>query len=109
MGDEYIEAVKHWETPTNVKEVERFLGFANYHRGFIAGFAQMAHPLYNITGKKPFVWGPEQQTAFENLRRALTSPPVLALPTANDQFVLDTDASAEAIGAELCQVQEGQE
>lgn len=64
MGDEYIEAVKDWETPTNVKDVERFLGFANYHRGFIAGFAQMAQPLYNVTGKKPFVWGPEQQTAL---------------------------------------------
>lgn len=109
MGDEYIEAVKEWETSTKVKDVERFLGFANYHRGFIAGFAQMAQPLYNVTGKQPFVWGAEQQTAFDALRRALTSPPVLALPTADGQFVLDTDAIAEAIGAELCQVQEGQE
>lgn len=61
MGDEYIEAVKEWETPTKVKDVERFLGFANYHRGFIAGFAQMAQPLYNVTESSPSYGGPSSR------------------------------------------------
>lgn len=67
MGDEYIEAIKDWTTPANVKDIERFFGFANYHRDFIACFAQMAQLLYGFTGRKPFVWEPEQQTVFEAL------------------------------------------
>ena len=109
MGDSYVEAVRDWVVPRSTKDVERFLGFANYHRGFIAGYAQLAFPLYRLTGKKPFVWGQEQQAAFDALKNALTSPPVLALPIPDGEFVLDTDASAEAIGAELSQIQDGQE
>ena len=86
--------------PRSSKDVERFLGFANYHRGFIAGYAQMAFPLYRLTGKKLLIWGQELQAAFDALKKALTSPPVLALPTLDGEFVLDTDASAEAVGAD---------
>jgi hypothetical protein len=74
MGDAYISAVREWAVPSNVKEVERFLGFANYHRAFIAWYAELTVPLYSVTGKKPFHWGPEQQTAFEGLISALNSP-----------------------------------
>ena len=81
MGDSYVEAVRYWPAPCSTKDVERFWGFANYHRGFIAGYAQMTFPLYRLTGKKPFLWGQEQQAAFDALKKALTSPPVLALPT----------------------------
>jgi hypothetical protein len=109
MGDAYISAVWEWAVPSNVKEVERFLGFANYHRAFIARYAVLANPLYSVTGKNPFHWGPEQQTAFEGLRIALTSPPTLAMPIPEEMFVLDTDASGDTIGAELSQVQEGVE
>jgi hypothetical protein len=62
-----------------------------------------------VTGKKPFHWGPEQQTAFEGLISALTSPPTLAMPISEGMFVLDTDASGDTIRAELSQVQEGAE
>jgi hypothetical protein len=109
MGDTYISAVREWAVPSNVKEVERFLGFANYHRAFIARYAELANPLYSVTGKNPFHWGPEQQTAFEGLRIALTSPPTLAMPIPEGMFVLDTDASEDTIGAELSQVKEGVE
>ena len=60
-------------------------------------------------GKKKFQWTDEQQQAFDNLKKALTSPPVLALPNTQDSFILDCDASNEAIGAELLQVQGGEE
>ena len=106
MEDSYVEAVRDWVAPRSTKDVERFLCFANYHRGFIPGYAQLAFPLYRLTGKKPFIWGQEQQTAFDFLKKALASPPVLSLPTPDD-FVLDTDALAEAIGAELSQIQDG--
>jgi hypothetical protein len=93
--------------PTNTKEVEQFGGFANYHRGFVVDYARIAAPLYQVTGKKPFVWETEQVEAFEGLKEALVSPPVLALPVLDGEFVLDTDASGEAIGADLSQIQEG--
>jgi hypothetical protein len=50
----YISEVPEWAVPSNAKKVERFLGFANYHRAFIARYAELAGPLYSLTGKKPF-------------------------------------------------------
>ena len=49
MGDSYVEAVRDWAAPSSTKDVERFLGFANCHRGIIAGYAQLAFPLYRLT------------------------------------------------------------
>lgn len=69
----------------------------------------MASPLNRLTGKKPYMWGQEQQDAFSNLKLALTTTPVLALPNSKDLFILDTDASDFAIGVELIQLQEGEE
>ena len=69
----------------------------------VAGYAQLAFPLYRLTGKKPFLWGQEQQAAFDTLNKALTSPPVLALPTPDGEFALDTDASAELSQIQDCQ------
>lgn len=109
IGDEHIEAAREWPVPASTKEVEKLLVFANYHRGFIAEYARIVVPLYRVTGKKPFVWGIEHQEAFEGLKGALTSPPVLALPVPDGEFVLDTDSSGEVIGAELSQIQGDQE
>lgn len=109
IGDEYVEAVNRWKIPKNTKEVEQFLGFVNYHRTFISHYSEIANPLTKLTGKKPFQWGPEQQQAFDNLKAALQNTPLLTLPNSKDQFILDTDASDVAIGAELIQVQDGVE
>ena len=109
MGDQYLDAVRDWPTPQNAKAVERFLGFANYHRNFKACFSEIATPLYAVTGKASFRWGGEQQQSFEAFVERLTSPPVLAIPTSEGKFVLDTDASDLAIGGELSQIQDGQE
>lgn len=94
--------------PTCSKDLERCLGFVNYHRTFIKDFAEMAYPLYGLTGKNRFQWGAIQQEAFERLKM-LTEPPILALPNGTDPFILDTDASDMAIVGELIQVQEGVE
>ena len=109
MGNQYIEAVKEWPLPTESKGVERFLGFANYHRSFIPDFSHIAKPLYDLTGKKGFHWGLEQQEAFDKLVGLLLKPPVLAIPTSTGHFILDTDASDFAVGGELSQVQGGHE
>ena len=107
ISDEYIEVIRNWKEPSNTKEVEQFLGFVNYHRNFIKDYSKIAKPLTEITGKKTFHWNNEQQEAYETLKRALQTTPVLTLPNSTDQFILDTDASDSAIGAELLQVQDG--
>ena len=67
----------------------------------------MACPLYELTGPKAsFHWDVPQCEAFEALKSALVSAPVLAYPNSIDMFILDTDASDTAIGAELLQLQE---
>ena len=109
IGEEYLEAKKKWKTPTNTKEVEKFFGFVNYHRNFIKGYSAITKPLITLTGKKPFKWGTEQQEAYETLKNALQTTPVLTLPNLTDKFILDTDASDTAISAELLQIQVGQE
>jgi transposase InsO family protein len=109
MTEQDTKVVCEWPTPTCSKDVERFMGLANYHRGFVKNFANLADPLYQVVGKNKFRWDEEQQRAFELLKLALTTPPVLALPNRQDEFILDTDASDIAIGAELIQVQNGEE
>ena len=109
LKPEHVEAVLKWPTPTSAKQVEKFLGLANYHRTFMKDYATVAVPLYRVTGKNQFQWGPAQQQAFDKVKELLTTAPVLTMPTLDDEFILDTDASGDAIGAELIQLQEGEE
>ena len=109
MTSKDTEVVRNWPVPTSSKDVERFLGLANYHRSFVKTFADLAQPLYSLTGNNKFHWGEVEQQAFDSLKSALTSPPVLALPNTTDPFILDVDASQVALGAELSQVQDGVE
>jgi hypothetical protein len=91
IGPGYIKDIKNWPRPKNKKEMERFLGFTNYHRAFIEEYTQMAFPLQALTGKRTYQWGDEHERAFEELRNAMVRAPVLALPNATDPFILDTD------------------
>ena len=105
-----IKTVTEWPVPVSVKEVRSFLGLAGYYRRFVKGYASIAAPLHALTKKEqPFVWTDKTQTAFEMLRDALTSPPILAMPNDTGDFVLDTDACNQTIGAVLSQVQDGVE
>nr|GFD60428.1 hypothetical protein [Tanacetum cinerariifolium] len=62
--DEKIEKVKIWKTPTTVKDVQEFLGFANFHRNFVKDFSARARPLTELTKKDvEFQWGKEQEEA----------------------------------------------
>ena len=102
------QAVVDWPVPTCQKDVRAFLGLAGYYRRFIRDFAKKAVPLHNILKKgSTFTWSNEAQQAFDEIKLLLTTPPILAMPTDNDEFVLDTDASDTAIGAVLSQRQGG--
>lgn len=97
--------VKHWPLPRTVKEVQQFLGFANYYRRFIKGFAEIAKPLHKLTERNTlFLWTSECQTSFDILRDRLSAPPILSYPDFSKPFILDTDASNEGIGAVLSQL-----
>ena len=107
---EKVKAVEDWPTPKNVSEIRSFLGTCSYYRKYIPHFADIASPLTDLTRKgRKFIWGKDCQNAFEKLKQTLTSAPILAYPTRDDKFVLDTDASGTAIGAVLSQIQNGEE
>ena len=101
------EAILNFGTPRNKKEVKRFLGMAGFYREFIEHFATMADPLNQLTKDSVvFVWSIECVEAFESLKKALASAPVLAFPRTNTEFIVTVDASKTAVGGELSQIQE---
>jgi len=107
MEQEKIKAVKDWKIPTKTKDVESFLGFANFYQYFIKNFSHTAKPLNELKGKKEWKWEEEHQKAFDELKEKITSQPVLALPRREGKFRVETDVSGHAIGGILSQEQEG--
>ena len=102
-----VEKVRNWPTPQSAKDVQQFLGLANYYRMFVQSFSTTARPLHHLTEKSVhFKWTPECQEAFDSLRTQLTSTPILAYPNFKKPFLLDTDASDSGIGAVLSQFDE---
>ena len=103
---ESIRAVQEWKTPTNKKELASFLGLSGYYREFIKGYASIIAPLQALKKQNAeYIWGDEQQQAFEKLKETLVNPPVLAMPSQDGEYVLDTDASDVAIAGILHQWQ----
>jgi len=102
-----VEAIMSWPVPTSVKEVRSFLGLTGYYRRFIKDYAEKAAPLHALT--KRFQWTHETQSAFELLKQALSTPPILAMPRDTGEFILDIDACDMTIGAVLSQMQDGYE
>ncbi|KAL8562823.1 hypothetical protein ACOMHN_004515 [Nucella lapillus] len=102
--------IRDAEPPKTKKELRAFLGLVGYYRRFVPHFSDIALPLTQKTrGKQPqkIVWSDESQEAFDKLKQALVSHPVLILPDHGQQFVLRTDASGQGLGAVLLQEREG--
>ena len=107
METDKVKAVKEWKTPTKIKEMESFLGFANFYRWFIKNFSHIAKPLNELKGKRDWKWEEEHQRAFNELKDKITSQPVLVLLKMEDKFWVEMDVLGHAIGGVLSQKQEG--
>nr|GEV73641.1 reverse transcriptase domain-containing protein [Tanacetum cinerariifolium] len=89
-----IEAIKNLASPTTPTEVRKFLGLASYYQRFIKYFSKIAKSLTELTQKnKKYIWGENQESAFQLLKKNLCEASILALPEGNDNFVVYCDAS----------------
>ena len=105
IDDSKYQAIETYPVPKNVKNVRAFLGMAQFYRRYIKSFATIALPLNKLLRKDTkFVWTEECQVAFETLKRALVTAPVLAFPQFDKPFILAVDASDESIGYVLSQL-----
>lgn len=121
MDPEKVDAVASWEAPKSVKDVQAFLGFANFYRRFVKDYSTISKPLNLLThgelrttasGKKkrayaPFEWTAECQNAFETLKIAFTTAPTLVHFDPDRETWIETDASDFVTAGVLSQMVDG--
>ncbi len=107
MDESKAHAVLDWPLPSNIMELQRFLGFANFYRRFIRGFSSIAAPLSDMTkkGLHRLQWTTVAHKAFDQLKYQFTTSPILHHPDPNSPFVVEVDVSNIGIGAILSQRQ----
>ena len=98
-----VKAIETWPVPTSVREIQRFMGLTNFYRKFVFGYSRILQPISDLVRTRTFIWGKQQQEAFDTLKGCLTSSPVLVHPDSTKRFTVSTDASQYAVGATLSQ------
>ena len=102
MEKEKVQGVVEWPVPKSVKNVQKFLGLANYYRQFAKDFTKIAKPLHKMTrNEMKWSWGEKQQRAFEELKERFTIEPVLVTPNLDKEMRVEADASDFATGGVL--------
>ena len=110
VDDDKIKPILEYPRPKNLKQLRRFIGATSWYRKFIKDYVQISEPLTRLTRKGvSFSWKDQQEEAFQTLRTALTTAPILAYPDFKLPFVIQTDASQTGLGAVVTQTQNGQE
>jgi hypothetical protein len=104
MSPEKVSAILDWPIPTKVLEVQQFRGLANYYRRFIKDFGKICKPLDCLMGKVEWTWTSQEQEAFDTLKAAFTTAPVLAGYNQFAKTRVETDASNYATGGVLLQL-----
>ena len=98
MDDTKIQVIRDWPTPRKVRDIQSFLGFSNFYRRFIASYSNITVPLTRLTRKDaPWVWSPECELAFQLLKDAFTSAPILHHFDPSLPPIVETDASDYAV------------
>ncbi|GBL83023.1 Transposon Ty3-G Gag-Pol polyprotein [Araneus ventricosus] len=104
ISPEKTKAVVDWPRPGTVHDLQSFLGLCTYYHRFVRNFSAIARPLHKLTeARSNFNWTEECEKSFNGLKQALITSPVLTDPRTDKEFILDTDASNEGIGAVLSQ------
>src|SRR5258706_8117705 len=97
-----VATIQGWPEPWNVCDVQSFLGFANFYHRFITDYSQMTLPLMNLCKKAtPWNFGQKETTAFQTLKNAFSTAPVLCHWAPDLQMMVETDASDHAIAGIL--------
>ncbi|KAK3554752.1 hypothetical protein QTP70_033447, partial [Hemibagrus guttatus] len=105
MDTNKVRAVAEWPAPATIKELQRFLGFANFYRRFIRSYSSVAAPLTSLLRGKPkkLNWTGQARVAFQRLKDCFTTAPILCHPDPDKPFVVEVDASSSGLGAVLSQ------
>jgi hypothetical protein len=98
--DSKLSAVKEYPIPNTTKKLKGFLGLAGCYRRCIPNFSKLAKPL-NLLKSTPFIWNEDTDEAFNTLKQLLTSQQLLQYPNFTKLFILNTDASNDALGTIL--------
>ena len=105
-----MQAIQQMQPPTTPKQVQAFLGLVGYYRKFIKNFAKIAKPLTLLTRQQvKFDWTPSHHTAFLTLKETIVKAPILYYPNPNKRYIVYTDPSDDACGAQLSQEHDGME
>lgn len=104
VNPEKVSAITEFPRPSSPTAIKRFVGLASWYRRFVPNFSVIMDPLHKLTAKnKPFIWTDECEESFQEIKRRLTSAPVLTCPDFDREFIVHCDASGVGLGAILAQ------
>jgi hypothetical protein len=104
MDPSKVQDVLSWNAPTSVSDTQSFLGLAGYYRRFIKGFSKISKPMTELLKKdKKFKWTSACESSLQELKKQLTTAPILVIPDTEQSFSIYCDASGQGLGCVLMQ------